>query len=610
MLPRGGPLGPQLTLGHSMPASMGLMPLSVQDMLPNRGLNSLSMTGGGMASSLGMMSQMPMQQQTSVPGSIQLMQQAGIKMNKIWIKHLPQSATIVQLGVYFSSFGKIIDCDIIKDRQGRNTGVGFVSYEKDEIAQREVVKQHVFQGQKLVLEPAHKFERMPEFNDIMTGRLTFPPLGKASFPQDDDFEMQVNDGKNKMKPRGDERAYLPPRRVEPGPPIFGVARPLEPPRPVFDPGLSVGNPIPSYFSATPAGGLQSSTDQIRGETRPTREPSPGQLRRDDLRDYRRDPEVQAPRNGDSLEAAHQRRDDLAGIAPPLLAAPVRMDPVPVPMAAVMAAPLPATTIPIRPQPVSSSSFYGARVVIKPAPELPLHGDNLKSIYVSNLSWWTTDEDIRAMVMEVVGTAIPFNIIFDEHKPNGKSLGSVFIDVQTEQLAQLVIKGLNGKVVNRRELKAELFSQASGGARDAGDAARTSTAGQVNAVPVGEKRKPLDETEDVGRKRSKPEATEICKWHLEGGCKYDSACPLLHPDLGTRKSDGKSRSDKKSKSDDKDRRRTHRSQKDEKKEKTSKKDGERTSKRDNGDTRHRHRHQEDSEDDSGTDDSESKGKSRR
>jgi len=43
-----------------------------------------------------------------------------------------------------------------------------------------------------------------------------------------------------------------------------------------------------------------------------------------------------------LEAAHQRRDDLAGIAPPLLAAPVRMDPVPVPMAAVMAAPLPAT----------------------------------------------------------------------------------------------------------------------------------------------------------------------------------------------------------------------------------------------------------------------------
>lgn len=31
-----------------------------------------------------------------------------------------------------------------------------------------------------------------------------------------------------------------------------------------------------------------------------------------------------------------------------------------------------------------------------------------------------------MVVEIVGSGIPFNVVFDEHKPNGKSLGSVFI----------------------------------------------------------------------------------------------------------------------------------------------------------------------------------------
>eukprot|EP00668_Euglena_longa_P029358 GGOE01036706.1.p1 GENE.GGOE01036706.1~~GGOE01036706.1.p1 ORF type:complete len:667 (+),score=68.46 GGOE01036706.1:297-2003(+) len=559
------------------------------------------------------------------------------KLNKIWIKHIPQSATIVQLGVYFSSFGKVIDCEIIKDGQGRNTGVGYVCYDSEETAQREVVKQHVFQGQKLVLEPAYKFENQPEFNDILTGNLSFPPLGKAAFASEDDFEMQVNKGRAK--------ADSMPMRRDAGPPMFGTARAIDSPR-MMDAGLrpshvppmagagplSVGSALGATQRLPLSGGLGVGPGTMDG-MRMMQEQGQGVMRGMDVgrRDDGLGMRVQLSADGTrelDLGFRTVSRDvpvEMQGSAlpaatstgqPPLMVAPSSQP--------IMQSIQPAMA-PIRTQPVHPSALYGPKVNTKPPPEPSIQGDNLKSVYVSNLSWWTTDEDVRMMVIEIVGPGIPFNVVFDEHKPNGKSLGSVFIDVQTDQIAQLVIRGLNGKTVNRRELKAELFGQPTDGpsaehpasSSRAGDTQPGDTAaGQAaNAVPVGSKRKPLDDAEqEPTKKRSKAEPVEICKWHLEGGCKYESACPLLHPDLGQKKvSEAKeksSRSEKK-KDEDRERRRTHQPRKEEKK--APRKEGERSSKGERpGSTgaRHRHRHEEATEDDSGSEETDAKAKRKR
>eukprot|EP00667_Euglena_gracilis_P005434 EG_transcript_5471 len=531
------------------------------------------------------------------------------KMNKIWIKHIPQSATIVQLGVYFSTFGKVIDCEIIKDGQGRNTGVGYVCYDSEETAQREVVKQHMFQGQKLVLEPAYRFENQPEFNDILTGKLSFPPLGKASFQSEDDFELQVN--------RNRAKAEATPVRRDAGPPMFGTARAIDSPR-MMDAGLRPSQVPPMAGALPPMGAVQRMPMPVGAMDGMRLMPEGGQGtmrsvdmgRREDGLGMRVQLSADGTRELDMgfRTVSRDMSAEMHGSVPASTAQPqVMAAPHPAPQPIVQNAQ--PSVAPIRSQPVHPSALYGPKVNVKPAPEATVQGENLKSVYVSNLSWWTTDEDVRTMVVEIVGSGIPFNVVFDEHKPNGKSLGSVFIDVQTDQIAQLVIRGLNGKSLNRRELKAELFGQPTDSPN-----AQTGDAGTAaNAVPVGSKRKPLDDAEqESSKKRSKAEPVEICKWHLEGGCKYESACPLLHPDLGQKKSgDAKEKSSRSEKKKDEEKRRTHQPRKEEKK--AQRKEGERSSKgeRPSGSgTRHRHRHEEATEDESGSEETDAKAKRKR
>jgi hypothetical protein len=236
----------------------------------------------------------------------------------------------------------------------------------------------------------------------------------------------------------------------------------------------------------------------------------------------------------------------------------------------------------------------------------LEGGSLKSVYVTGMTWWTTDQDVRQMVMEVVGVGPPFNVVFDENKVNGKSMGSVLIDIQTDQAANLVIQGLHGKRVNNKELKAELFGQSSDGTGDmqpaqpaSGDARHMAQPGlnvNANATPLGEKRKPLEEAEgESSAKRMKTEPGLERKAPTEGKEKSAST---------------KERSEKKSRDEekDKDRHRTTRSskhsrgEKEDRKERSSRKEEERKERhskheKTSSSTRHRHRHHEDSEDES-------------
>jgi len=310
-------------------------------------------------------------------------------------------------------------------------------------------------------------------------------------------------------------------------------------------------------------------------------------------------------------------------------APMRMEPMmQTPPQMVQPQPQPqsmAPQLPIAPNnlPLQSSSAVpmgGPKIITHPAPERTLEGMNVTSVFVTGLAWWTTDEDVRIMVMEVIGGHTPFNLIFDENKANGKSLGSVFIDVASDHIAMTVIKGLHGRRLHNKELKAELYGQSGEGQTmdmSAAGAQMAAPKSNANATPLGEKRKPLDEADrEPAKKRIKtePSGTEICKWHLEGGCRYEGNCKLLHPDISapqksSREGKESSRSERKSREEDREKdqkrssHRSSRSTRDKEEKKSSRKDEdrkERHSKTSSSSTRHRHRHQDHSEESAGSD----------
>jgi RNA recognition motif-containing protein len=72
-----------------------------------------------------------------------------------------------------------------------------------------------------------------------------------------------------------------------------------------------------------------------------------------------------------------------------------------------------------------------------------------SIFISNLTWWTTEDDIRRALGSDLGTRIK-ELQFLEHKPNGKSKGMViveFLDLETADVGKSLLEGceINGKV---------------------------------------------------------------------------------------------------------------------------------------------------------------------
>ncbi len=72
----------------------------------------------------------------------------------------------------------------------------------------------------------------------------------------------------------------------------------------------------------------------------------------------------------------------------------------------------------------------------------------KKLYVGNLSFATTEEQLRALFSEV-GPITSVAIITD--RMTGQSKGFGFVEMETEQAAQEAIQRLNGRDVNERTL---------------------------------------------------------------------------------------------------------------------------------------------------------------
>lgn len=72
----------------------------------------------------------------------------------------------------------------------------------------------------------------------------------------------------------------------------------------------------------------------------------------------------------------------------------------------------------------------------------------KKLYVGNLSFDTTDSDLRAL-FEGFGTVGSAQVVMD--RDTGRSKGFGFVEMGNDQEAQAAIQGLNGKQVSGRPL---------------------------------------------------------------------------------------------------------------------------------------------------------------
>lgn len=102
----------------------------------------------------------------------------------------------------------------------------------------------------------------------------------------------------------------------------------------------------------------------------------------------------------------------------------------------------------------------------------------KKLYVGNLSYNTTSESLQE-AFAAFGEVASVNVVTD--RDTGRSRGFAFVEMATDQAAQAAIAGLNGKMVDDRELRvAEARPQADrgpgfgrgGGGRRGGDQRRS------------------------------------------------------------------------------------------------------------------------------------------
>jgi RNA recognition motif-containing protein len=74
-----------------------------------------------------------------------------------------------------------------------------------------------------------------------------------------------------------------------------------------------------------------------------------------------------------------------------------------------------------------------------------------NLYVGNLSYDTTEDTLRTLFAEF-GEVESVSLISDRY--TGRSRGFAFVEMATDESAQAAISGLNGKVVDEREIRVD------------------------------------------------------------------------------------------------------------------------------------------------------------